>query len=242
MGLHEQLIKERFLRFAFQHPRYMLELMLLVQTEAASEELVSAFGKYDWTVWGVLCPVAFLVIAVMACWRLEILSRRTQALRPCLAATGLMSLAAPIWTYPIYHVLGETFLVWIALCLGLAALLLARRSPNLLHACAQGLRSGPTSRQQSSHVVPAMGPLHTLLTVSGWFYADGLDIVLTSLWGRSMQAVILAGGAGTRLSEETTFRPKPLVEVADAILWHIMKIYAAHGIGLHCLPRLQRDT
>ena len=46
-----------------------------------------------------------------------------------------------------------------------------------------------------------------------------------------MQAVILAGGAGTRLSEETVFRPKPLVEIGGRpILWHIMKIYAAHGI------------
>ena len=46
-----------------------------------------------------------------------------------------------------------------------------------------------------------------------------------------MQAVILAGGLGTRLSEETTFRPKPLVEIGGRpMLWHIMKIYAAHGI------------
>ncbi len=47
-----------------------------------------------------------------------------------------------------------------------------------------------------------------------------------------MQAVILAGGLGTRLSEETTVRPKPMVEIGGRpILWHIMKIYAAHGIS-----------
>jgi len=43
--------------------------------------------------------------------------------------------------------------------------------------------------------------------------------------------VILAGGLGSRLSEETTVRPKPMVEIGGKpILWHIMKIYAAHGI------------
>ncbi|MDB2434673.1 glucose-1-phosphate cytidylyltransferase [Luminiphilus sp.] len=47
-----------------------------------------------------------------------------------------------------------------------------------------------------------------------------------------MKAVILAGGLGTRLSEETSLKPKPMVEVGGRpILWHIMKIYAAHGIN-----------
>lgn len=47
-----------------------------------------------------------------------------------------------------------------------------------------------------------------------------------------MKAVILAGGLGTRLSEETVLRPKPMVEIGGRpILWHIMKIYSAHGIN-----------
>lgn len=47
-----------------------------------------------------------------------------------------------------------------------------------------------------------------------------------------MKAVILAGGLGTRLSEETDLKPKPMVEIGGKpILWHIMKIYAAHGVN-----------
>ena len=47
-----------------------------------------------------------------------------------------------------------------------------------------------------------------------------------------MKAVILAGGLGTRISEETNIKPKPLIEIGGMpLLWHIMKIYSAHGIN-----------
>lgn len=47
-----------------------------------------------------------------------------------------------------------------------------------------------------------------------------------------MKAVILAGGLGSRLSEETTLKPKPMVEIGGRpILWHIMKIYSSHGVN-----------
>ncbi len=47
-----------------------------------------------------------------------------------------------------------------------------------------------------------------------------------------MQAVILAGGLGTRISEESHLRPKPMIEIGGKpILWHIMKMYSAHGIN-----------
>lgn len=46
-----------------------------------------------------------------------------------------------------------------------------------------------------------------------------------------MKVVVLAGGLGSRLSEETAVKPKPMVEIGDQpILWHIMKTYAAHGL------------
>src|SRR6266545_6442685 len=47
-----------------------------------------------------------------------------------------------------------------------------------------------------------------------------------------MKAVILAGGVGSRLSEETVLRPKPMVEIGGKpMLWHIMKTYSAHDIN-----------
>lgn len=47
-----------------------------------------------------------------------------------------------------------------------------------------------------------------------------------------MKAVLLAGGLGTRISEETHLKPKPMIEIGGKpILWHIMKLYSAHGIN-----------
>ena len=46
-----------------------------------------------------------------------------------------------------------------------------------------------------------------------------------------MKAVILAGGMGTRISEESHLRPKPMIEIGGRpILWHVMNIYTAHGV------------
>jgi len=47
-----------------------------------------------------------------------------------------------------------------------------------------------------------------------------------------VKVVILAGGFGTRISEESAVRPKPMVEIGGMpVLWHIMKIYAAHDLN-----------
>ncbi len=47
-----------------------------------------------------------------------------------------------------------------------------------------------------------------------------------------MKVVILAGGLGTRISEETHLKPKPMIEIGGKpVLWHIMKLYSAHGVN-----------
>ncbi len=61
-------------------------------------------------------------------------------------------------------------------------------------------------------------------------FVDGWESAMESL-GRKMKVVILAGGKGTRISEESRLRPKPMVEIGDKpILWHIMKRYAFFGL------------
>jgi glucose-1-phosphate cytidylyltransferase len=55
-------------------------------------------------------------------------------------------------------------------------------------------------------------------------------VAQTDLKNKAMKVVILAGGYGTRLSEETDIKPKPMVEIGGKpILWHIMKIYSHYG-------------
>jgi len=56
-------------------------------------------------------------------------------------------------------------------------------------------------------------------------------VLCTNCQGYELKAVILAGGLGTRISEETHLKPKPMIEIgAKPILWHILKMYSAHGI------------
>ena len=65
-----------------------------------------------------------------------------------------------------------------------------------------------------------------------------LKIKEENVQGNFMKAVILAGGLGTRLREETEFLPKPMVPIGDKpILWHIMKIYSSFGYNdfIFCL-------
>ena len=64
------------------------------------------------------------------------------------------------------------------------------------------------------------------------YMVEQLNEVVRDQLNADMKAVILAGGLGTRLSEETVLRPKPMVEIGGRLLlWHIMKIYSKHGIN-----------
>src|SRR5258708_4369067 len=104
----------------------MLELCLWYKPKMFFSELASAFGNYSWKAGTLLCQMFFVVVAVMAWIRLEIPSSVRGVLSSALLATGMMSLLPVVWTYPIAHVVGEQFLIWIALLLYLATLFLSK--------------------------------------------------------------------------------------------------------------------
>jgi glucose-1-phosphate cytidylyltransferase len=66
----------------------------------------------------------------------------------------------------------------------------------------------------------------------GWYEPSAGPAPFAAQLGGPMKAVILAGGFGTRISEESQLRPKPMIEIGGRpILWHIMKMYSAFGIN-----------
>ena len=122
--LHEKLIKERYLRFAFQHPRFMLELMLWYKPRMLLAEFGWAYSNYNWKVWNLLCLTAFLVVATMASRWLKIPTYVRRMLSSAFLVTGVMSLAPLFWTVPLAHIAGEQFLIWSAILLYFATLFL----------------------------------------------------------------------------------------------------------------------
>jgi hypothetical protein len=126
MALHEKLIKERFFRFAFQNPRFMLEVYLWHKPKWLIREISRVFGDYHWKLPNLLCLLTFMVLATAAWRRLDLSPEIRKTIETALLVTAVMSLAPPFWTYPLHHVLGETFLVWLAVILSLATLLLSR--------------------------------------------------------------------------------------------------------------------
>jgi hypothetical protein len=126
MALHEKLIKERYLRFAYQHPRFMLELMFWYKPKWLLGEFGSIYGNYTWNVWSLLCLTVFMVIAAMTIRWLKIPPYVRSAFSSAILVTGVISLAPPFWTYPLRHVLGEQFFIWTAILLYFAVLLLSK--------------------------------------------------------------------------------------------------------------------
>jgi hypothetical protein len=126
MALHEKLIKERFLRFAYRHPRFMLELMLWYKPKSLLGEFGSIYGGHAWNIWSLLCLTVFAVTAAMASRLLKIPPHVRRILSSSILVTGVMSLAPAFWTYPLRHVLGEQFFIWTAILLYFAVLLLSK--------------------------------------------------------------------------------------------------------------------
>ena len=59
-----------------------------------------------------------------------------------------------------------------------------------------------------------------------------MNLKLVNLWGYNLKVILLAGGLGTRISEETDTKPKPMVLIdGKPLLWHLMRIYAAQGVN-----------
>ena len=82
------------------------------------------------------------------------------------------------------------------------------------------------SRFHGNDNIMCIGAKAHIITVRSEKFASNLFSHLTII----MKTIILCGGTGTRMKEETEFKPKPLVEVGGKpILWHIMKIYAHYG-------------
>ncbi|GEP54005.1 hypothetical protein RSO01_11710 [Reyranella soli] len=123
--LHEQLIRDRFLRFVLHNPRFALEVYLWYKPKMFFQELLWAFEGYRWSLGTMLCQVALLALGASA-WRLlAIPDDVRKTLSTALIVTGVMSLIPVVWTYPLRHVVGEQFLIWIAIVLYFATFLLS---------------------------------------------------------------------------------------------------------------------
>jgi hypothetical protein len=125
-ALHDKLLKERFFRFMAEHPWYTVELFLWYKPKTFVMQYTWMFGDYSPRIWTLICLVAFLVVGVV-CRQWLTIPRHARLL---VTTTGViimvMSLAPVMWTYPIHHVSGESFLALTTFAVLLAPILLSK--------------------------------------------------------------------------------------------------------------------
>jgi hypothetical protein len=125
MRLHEWLIRDRFLRFILHNPRFALEVYLWYKPKMFVSELLWAFEGYRWNVGTLFCQLVLLGLGASA-WRLlDIPDDTRKTLSTGLLVTGVMAFIPIMWTYPLRHVVGESFLIWIMIVAYFATFLLS---------------------------------------------------------------------------------------------------------------------
>jgi hypothetical protein len=125
-ALHDKLLKERYLRFMKEHPWYTVELFLWYKPKTFVTQYAWVYGDFRPRIWTLLCLAAFLVAGVL-CTRWLTVPRYARSL---VATAGMITMAASlvpvVWTYPLHHVSGESFLTLTALLVLVAPILLGK--------------------------------------------------------------------------------------------------------------------
>lgn len=125
-ALHDKLLKERYLRFMKEHPWYTVELFLWYKPKTFVTQFAWVYGDYGPRIWTLVCLAAFLAVGFLCRQRLTVPPRARTLVTAAGAIIMAMSLAPVVWTYPIHHVSGESFLLLTTLGVLVAPILLSK--------------------------------------------------------------------------------------------------------------------